>query len=93
MKKALLIALFLVFPITASAGIVGEEERKFEAKEFETVITITYNAITLEQAEKLEAYVKHKFNDACKVDLKLDDVQSLTDGFVTGFYITRDDEN
>lgn len=81
MRKALLLAVFLIIPFTASAGVLGETERDFKPQKFETVVTITYNSITLEKAKKLESIVKKQFNDACKVDMNLNAVNDIE--FVT----------
>lgn len=47
-------------------------EVKQEPQKFEVKYTITYNAITLDEAAKKEKDIKKKYKDACKVEIKLE---------------------
>jgi len=47
--------------------------KEFKAEKFETVYTITFNAITLEEASRLEDVIKKKFKDACKIEVNLNE--------------------
>jgi len=59
--KALMLLLLLAVPLY---GDVNKEAQKFTL-----TVTITYNAVTLEEATKIEAQVRRNHVDACKVIL------------------------
>ena len=79
-KIVLTLIAVLVLCVSAQARIVLKETKEFDDQKFKTVITITYNAITLEQAQIVEAFVKNKFNDACKIDVELNDISNIQAG-------------
>ena len=90
--KKLLLALILVC-LTVQCGhtaVVLKETKKFEEQKFETVITITYNSITLEQAQIVEAIVKRKFNDACEIDVSLKESNAIWSTAASDYATTSD---
>ena len=71
MKKLLLLSLFFMFAVNLEAE-VNQKPQKFEV-----VYTITYNAITLEEAADKEILIKKRFKDACKVETDVDKPSEL----------------
>jgi len=86
MKRiALLTVVVLCLCVVAQAAVVLKETKDFDVSKFKTVITITYNELTLEQAQVVEAFVKQKFNDACSIDVQLKDLSPIVWSTVAGF--------
>lgn len=50
---------------------VGVADDKPKSKKFEVVLTVKYNAITLEEAAQKEKEFRARYSDACKVDITL----------------------
>ena len=79
-------ALMVLIPIWAIMGflILGVDNlamaKEFEAQKFKTTFIIQFNAITLEEAARLEVVIKNKFKDACKIKVELDKAGSTITG-------------
>ena len=67
--KKIIVLLLVIF---ASLGA----EIKQESQRFKVTYTITYNSITLAQADSLEKAVKSKFKSACGVNIGIEPVSS-----------------
>jgi len=52
-------------------NLLAEVSQK--CQKFEVTFTITYNAITLSEATRLEKVIRNDFSDACKVKTKLEE--------------------
>jgi len=77
MKKAILLGLALILISgNSDAKMVLDKTKKFKDQKFKTIYTIQYNEITLEQARKIEKFMKKTFNDACEIDISLKKVYS-----------------
>jgi len=68
--KKLFLALIMSMVLLSTSAIATEEEAKEEPAKYEVTIAVTYNAVTAEEAAKIqkEALLAHK--DACKVEVK-----------------------
>ena len=53
-------------------------DENIKPKQFKTTITITYNQLTLAEASKKEAEAKKIYGDACKVDISLQDGDTIS---------------
>ncbi len=69
--KILLICFALVFICTCSEA---EEKKEIVPKKFQATFTVRYNAITLDEAAKREMVFRELYADACKVDVKVEEV-------------------
>lgn len=86
MKKIIILLICMLIPIADQAVSAGEQ--KFKPSKFKTEIKVIFNELTLEEAARIEAVFKDRFKDACKIDVKLSDVENLDfatwDGVLTG---------
>src|SRR5574340_1658596 len=74
MKTNLTIALLIIISIIVYASVNKEPQK------FKTTFSITYNAITLEQASTIEKKIKNEFGDACNVEIKVENTENLIIG-------------
>jgi len=68
--KKLFLALTMSIVLLSTSAIATEEKAKEEPVKYEVTIAVTYNAVTAEEAAKIQkaALIAHK--DACKVEIK-----------------------
>lgn len=64
-KSAIAVAVALMLLLCTIANADSE------AQKFEVTFTVTYNAISLEDAAKKEKEFREQFKDACKVDISI----------------------
>ncbi len=74
MKKVLLVVVLLVCFVVSSVYA----ELKKEAQKFKVIYSITYNAVTMEEAARLEKTIREKFEDACSLDISTKSIDSDT---------------
>lgn len=84
MKKRVVAILAILFVLQTISFGFAEEKKKAETK-YEVTITITYNAVSISEAQRLhnEAIEEHK--DACKVTVKTEKGQGLQSGMTYYF--------
>ena len=68
MKRVIAIGLILALCLP-----IIPAEKEVECKKFEVKFIITYNALTLQQAADMEKSIRKQFDDACKVNVKVDE--------------------
>ncbi len=92
MKKLSLLVLVLVFIMTTP--VIAKD---FKAQKFKTIFTVQFNAITLEEAARLETVFKKKFSDACTIDVTAEatdsDLLTFTTGSITTGVWVEDDSD
>ena len=71
MKRVIAIGLILALCLP-----IIPAEKEVECKKFEVKFIITYNALTLQQAADMEKSIRKQFNDACKVNVKINETSS-----------------
>ena len=82
-------AFILTFSIFYAAYSVPiAEAKEFEAQKFKTVFTVQFNAITLEEAARLEEVFKGKFSDACKIGVTAKAVELETTTISDAIFVT-----
>ena len=69
--------LGIVFAIVAMGllTVQGDTLPQIERKKFEVTFTVTYNAITLQEAAVLEGTFRRQYQDACKVDVSVKEAE------------------
>lgn len=72
------IAIILFLSCCTFCTIAYAEDKKQEPKKFKVIFTVQYNAITLADAAKREKAFRALYKEACKVDVKLSEIDSLT---------------
>jgi len=67
----LIILVCLLLPVM----VFYAGETKIQRQKFEVTFTVTYNAITLEDAAQKELEFRERYSDACKVKVSLKEAQ------------------
>ena len=71
--KKLLLAVVMLCVCGISRAEVTQEPQKFEIK-----YIIKYNSLTFQEASDKEILIRKKFEDACSIDIKVDEVSTIT---------------
>lgn len=65
----------------ANGTVAWDDAGKPVPKTFEVTFSITFNAIPLEQAARLERVIRGEYKKACKVDVQVKEVQRSIGGW------------
>ena len=87
MKKLFLITLVLALLVIFSfpMSFAGDKDKKVE---YAVTINITYNALSIADANKIVGDILEKHQDACKVNVEINKGDTLT---IAAFAIINDD--
>jgi len=55
----------------------SREDNAPSVQEFKVTYSVVYNSITLSKAAQIEKEIKRMFNDACKIDIKLEKTDEI----------------
>ena len=78
MKKVIVVCLFVMVFNMLAFGEVSQDPEKFQI-----TYKVTYNAITLGEAEKIEMQIKKNHRDACNVRIDVDDTTTDYGSIIT----------
>ncbi len=76
--------LFLVLAIVILLQGIGNAELSQETKKYQVVYTLTYNAISLEEAGKIEMMIQRLMKEACILKTEVGKVVPTTISFFNG---------
>ena len=75
--------LFLVLAIVILLQGIGNAELSQETKKYQVVYTLTYNAISLEEAGEIEMMIQRLMKEACILKTEIGKVVASSTGFIT----------